>query len=103
MVLSPWYYPPVKIFPYVFIGVVIFYGIFGVIVRETFMYLSKFFKSIWINTISTALVLLFLMEGMNIFTKSWIYVPVHPIIFFLGWIILVLTFYIIPKKLNFFP
>ena len=97
-----WYYPPVEVTPNLFWALFIFWGFFGVIVREVFFYLDKFFKSNWIKVMLTAFILMILIEGINIFTRSWIYIPVNYLILYIGWVILVLTFHVVPEKFNFF-
>ena len=101
--LKLWYYPPIKIIPFLFILIPFFYVVFGIIVRETYLYLGKFFKSYLLKTVLTALILMLLIEAIDIFTLSWIYAPMNPIVLAVGWILLVLTFYVIPQKLKLFP
>lgn len=96
--LDFWYYPP----QLNLIELPIFWGVFGIIVREIFIFFEKKIKDILLNVLLTAIVLMLLIEGINIFTKSWTYSPVNPLLFFGGWILLVLTFYVIPKKIGIF-
>jgi hypothetical protein len=104
-VLRLWYYPALARFPVLFIGILFFYGIFGIVVRETYIYLKDIFHASTISTLLTAITLDYLIGGINAFTGSWIYqgIFLNPLIVYLGWVILVLFFYVVPSKTGMFP
>jgi len=49
-----------------------------------------------LKTMITALFLFAVIEGINMFTLSWVYVQVNLGVLLIGWLILVLTFYVLP-------
>ncbi len=79
-----------------------YWGIFCLLVHECYTYLSRFFKIEYFVILVTALVLMILIEGFNLITRDWTYVIKNPVLIYVGWVILILTFYTIPNKLKIF-
>ena len=102
LIFKFWNYHLLVINPYFYFIIAICWAFFGVIVHELFLFLNRFFNSLLIKTILIGLFVIIIMEGLNLITQSWFYAPVHPLLFFFGWMILVFTFYPLPQKLKIF-
>lgn len=98
-IFSYWYYPLINI-NYLLNFLLFFaWGMFGIVIRELFLYFEDKKINLFLNSIYVTLFLLISMELMNIFTRSWIYSIPNWFLFFFGWYSFVWTFYIIPKYL----
>lgn len=89
-----WYYPTVRHRHLLFLILPLFWAIFMIIMQNTF----AIFRAIGLSSstafVLTALIPFGLIEGINIYTKSWIYKGVlkAPLTLALGWFILAYTF-----------
>lgn len=89
-----WYYPAIRRRHYLFLLLPLFWALFMIIMQDIY----AIFKSAGLNSNSafvlTALVPFALIEGINVYTKSWIYKGVlkPPLLLAGGWFILAYTF-----------
>lgn len=92
--LGLWYYPTVRHKHLLFLVLPFFWALFMIIMQDTYAVLTTVGLSSSFAFILTALLPFALIEGINIYTKSWIYQGVlkSPIILAMGWMILSYTF-----------
>ncbi len=92
--LDFWYYPPAKKDKRIFLVIPVAWGIFMLIMQDTFAILRTVGLGSLAAFIGTALIPFVVIEGFNLYTKSWIYQGLFrkPLILFLGWLLLTYTF-----------
>lgn len=94
LALRWWHYPSIERKKFLFFVLPLFWGIFMLVMQGAWGIFRSFDFGVLAATVLTAIAPLLLIEGINVFTHSWVYtgrmksVPA----FFLGWIILTLTF-----------
>ena len=85
-----WYYPAVLKRKWLLILLPLFWGIFMLIIQDFYVIFRVVgFQPINAVIIST-LILGFLIEGINLYTHSWIYTNwrAHPVVLTVGWLVL---------------
>ncbi len=89
-----WYYPTVRHKHYLFLLLPLFWAFFMLIMQDTYAVIKSFGLSSNVSFILTALIPFALIEGVNAYTKSWVYKGIlkPPPILALGWFILAYTF-----------
>ncbi|OGZ98930.1 MAG: hypothetical protein A3C07_04700 [Candidatus Sungbacteria bacterium RIFCSPHIGHO2_02_FULL_47_11] len=94
--LKRWYYPSAQRKKILLLVLPIFWGIFMLILQDTWGIFRTIGLEVGISITLTAITHFALIEGINIFTNSWVYTgwARSPVALFLGWIVLVLTFVI---------
>jgi len=92
--LNLWYYPTVRHKHLLFLLLPLFWAIFMIIMQNTF----AIFRAVGLSSsgafVLTALIPFLLIEGINIYTKTWVYRGMlkAPLILALGWFVLAYTF-----------
>jgi len=92
-----WYYPSIKVKKSLLLLLPIFWGIFILIMQDMYAIFRIFgFHSILAVAVSTFITGC-LIEGINLYTKTWIYRGrgSHPLVLFFGWVILLSFFFVI--------
>lgn len=92
--LDLWYYPAVALRRQLFLVLPLAYGLFIFIMEDTFAILRHFrFSTFWALVV-TAAIQMALIEGINSYTRSWVYKgPFKSIaVLFAGWLLLTYTF-----------
>ena len=95
--LGWWYYPAVLKRKWLLVLLPLFWGIFMLIMQDTYAIFRVIgFKPLNAVVIST-LILGFLIEGINLYTHSWIYTSwrAHPIVLTLGWLVFLSFIFIV--------
>lgn len=89
-----WYYPTVRRRHVLFILLPIFWAIFMIIMQNIYAIFRSLDLSVTWAFVLTALTPFALIEGINVYTKSWIYKGVlrPPLFLALGWFVLAFTF-----------
>lgn len=89
-----WYYPTVRHKHYLFLLLPIFWATFMIIMQNTFAIFRALGLSTNVAFALTAFIPFALIEGINVYTKSWIYKGVLkvPLLLFAGWVVLTYTF-----------
>lgn len=89
-----WYYPTVRHKHLLFLILPLFWALFMIIMQNIFAIFRSTGLSVSWAFVLTALIPFVLIEGINVFTKSWVYKGIlkPPLILALGWFILAFTF-----------
>lgn len=92
--LDLWYYPAVALRRQWFLALPLAYGLFIFIMEDTFAILRHFRLSTFWALIATAAIQMALIEGINIYTRSWVYKGPfkNAAVLFAGWLLLTYTF-----------
>lgn len=91
-----WYYPTVRHKHLLFLLLPLFWAIFMIIMQDAYAIFQNLGLSVGISFTLTALIPFALIEGINVYTKSWIYMGIlkQPLALVIGWFILAYTFVI---------
>ncbi|MBI2592166.1 hypothetical protein HYW36_01685 [Candidatus Saccharibacteria bacterium] len=91
-----WYYPTVRHKHMLLLLLPLFWAMFMIIMQDTYAVLRSLGLSNNLSFILTALFPFALIEGINFYTKTWIYKGLlkSPLILAFGWVILAYTFVI---------
>jgi hypothetical protein len=89
-----WYYPQAERIRVLLLGLPLFWGIFMLILQDTWALFRGAGVAAWLSVLLVAVVQYVVIEGINLFVHSWKYKGFANTPYFLifGWIILVLTF-----------
>jgi hypothetical protein len=89
-----WYYPAAERHRFLLLGLPLFWGIFMLIMQDTWALYRGWGLSPWLAVPAVALTQYALIEGINLWLHSWKYRGFANTPYFLipGWVILVLTF-----------
>lgn len=92
--LDLWYYPTVRHKHKLFLLLPFFWALFMVIMQDVYTIFRSIGLSSSISFVLTALIPFALIEGINVYAKSWIYKGVlkPPVFLAIGWFILAYTF-----------
>jgi hypothetical protein len=92
-----WYYPSIKIKKSLLLLLPLFWGIFMLIMQDMYAIVRTF----GLQSISAVLISTFitgcLIEGINLYTKTWIYrgKGSHPLVLAFSWLVLLSFFFVI--------
>ena len=89
-----WYYPAAERHRFLLLGLPLFWGIFMLIMQDTWALYRGWGLAPWLSVIAVALTQYFVIEGINLWLHSWKYKGFANTPYFLifGWIVLALTF-----------
>ena len=98
--LNLWYYPSVRHEHKLFLVLPFFWAIFMLIMQDTYAISRYLGLSETMAVITTSLIPFALIEGINVYTKTWIYKGVlrQPVLLAVGWFILAITFVVLFNK-----
>src|SRR3989344_4252318 len=98
--LNLWYYPSVRHEHKLFLILPFFWAVFMLIMQDTYAISRYLGLSESMAIITTSLIPFALIEGINVYTKTWIYKGVlrQPVLLAIGWFIMTIMFVVLFNK-----